>query len=153
MRRRAGRHGSGPLSRAEGIPGGAGLDPTVRVPILGTCALVIGTLAFAHRPLRQTQRRYSASTLLELRERFYGPRRRRARRTLRARLLEPRRGEEPDHREVAQFFERLGYGRGCFAASPAARTAGASSRNSVSRNSRAAASTSSGGSVGEVNSP
>ncbi len=86
----------------------AGLDPTVWVPILGTWALVIGTLAFAYWQLRQTQRLHSTSTLLDLRERFFGPRLSFARRALAVWLLDPHRPEDPDSWEVAVFFELLG---------------------------------------------
>ena len=86
----------------------AGLDLTVWVPILGTWVLVIGTLAFAYWQLRQAQRLHSTSTLLDLRERFFSPRLRRARKELSAWLLSEPRGEEPENWEVALFFELLG---------------------------------------------
>ena len=86
----------------------AGLDPTIWIPILATWVLAIGTLVFAYWQLRQNQRLHSASTLLELRERFYGPRLQQARRTLSAWLLSGDRTNEPDNWEVALFFELLG---------------------------------------------
>lgn len=86
----------------------ASIDLTVWVPILGTWVLVVGTLAFAYWQLRQNQRLHSTSTLLDLRERFYTPRLRSARKTLSAWLLSPRHDEEPENWEVAIFFELLG---------------------------------------------
>jgi hypothetical protein len=86
----------------------SGIDLTVWVPIIATWVLVVGTLAFAYWQLRQNQRLHSTSTLLDLRERFYGPRLRQARRTLSAWLLQADRVEEPDNWEVAIFFELLG---------------------------------------------
>jgi len=83
-------------------------DLTIWVPILGTWALVVGTLAFAYWQLRQNQRLHSTSTLLDLRERFFTPRLRKARRELSTWLLNPVPGEEPNNWEVALFFELLG---------------------------------------------
>jgi hypothetical protein len=85
----------------------AGIDLTIWVPILGTWALVVGTLAFAYWQLRQNQRLHSTSTLLDLRERFFGLRMRQARRSLSTWLRADLRGEEPDNWEVAVFFELL----------------------------------------------
>ena len=85
----------------------AGIDWTVWVPILGTWALVIGTLAFAYWQLRQNQRLHSTSTLLDLRERYYSQRLRQARRSLSTWLLSDRRSEEPENWEVVIFFELL----------------------------------------------
>jgi hypothetical protein len=86
----------------------AGVDLSVWVPIIGTWVLVAGTLGFAYWQLRQTQRLHSATTLLDLRERFYSPRLRQARRALSAWLIAPDRGEEPENWEVGVFFELLG---------------------------------------------
>jgi len=86
----------------------ADIDWTLWAPILGTWVLVIGTLAFAYWQLRQNQRLHSTSTLLELRERFYNPRLRQARKSLSTWLLDPNRGEEPGNFEVGIFFELLG---------------------------------------------
>ncbi len=85
------------------------LDPATWAALIGTWVLVVGTLAFAYWQLRQTQRLHSASTLLDLRERFYNPRMQQARRELSAWLLRPHpRGEEPNNWEVGLFFEMLG---------------------------------------------
>jgi hypothetical protein len=70
--------------------------------------LVIGTLFFAYWQLRQAQRLHSSTTLLELRERFYNPRLRQARKELSTWLLKSDRGEEPDDWEVGIFFELMG---------------------------------------------
>ena len=86
----------------------AGIDLSVWVPILATWILVVGTLAFAYWQLRQNQRLHSTSTLLDLRDRFYGLRMRQARQTLSSWLLKTERGKEPDNWEVALFFELLG---------------------------------------------
>ncbi len=87
----------------------ATLDLATWAALIGTWILVVGTLLFAYWQLRQTQRLHSASTLLDLRERFYGPRMRQARRDLSAWLLRTApRGEEPDNWEVGLFFEMLG---------------------------------------------
>ncbi len=85
------------------------LDPATWAALIGTWVLVVGTLMFAYWQLRQTQRLHSASTLLELRERFFAPRMRQARRDLSSWLLRPApRGDEPDNWEVGLFFEMLG---------------------------------------------
>jgi len=86
----------------------ADLDPTIWVPIIGTWVLVVGTLAFAYWQLRQNQRLHSSSTLLDLRERFFSPRMKKARKDLSSWLLRPVEGEEPENWEVALFFELLG---------------------------------------------
>ena len=86
----------------------AGIDLTIWIPILATWVLAIGTLAFAYWQLRQDQRLHSASTLLDLRERFFSLRIRKARKALSTWLLSARRGEEPENWEVALFFELLG---------------------------------------------
>jgi hypothetical protein len=86
----------------------AGVDLSVWIPILATWVLVVGTLAFAYWQLRQAQRLHSTTTLLDLRDRFYGPRTRQARKTLAAWLLKTDRGEEPENWEVALFFELVG---------------------------------------------
>jgi hypothetical protein len=84
------------------------MDATTWATILGTWVLVVGTLAFAYWQLRQAQRLHSATTILELRERFYSPRLRQARRELSSWLLHSERGEEPEDWEVAIFFELMG---------------------------------------------
>ncbi len=76
--------------------------------LVGTWVLVVGTLAFAYWQLRQTQRLHTASTLLDLRERFFNPRLRLARRELSAWLLQNPRGPEVENWEVALFFQLLG---------------------------------------------
>ncbi|MGC2034374.1 MAG: hypothetical protein WA761_02875 [Thermoplasmata archaeon] len=84
------------------------LDVTTWATILGTWLLVIGTLGFAYWQLRQAQRLHSSTTLLDLRERFYSPRMRQARKDLSTWLLKEQRGEEPDDWEVGIFFELIG---------------------------------------------
>ncbi len=84
------------------------IDLTTWAALIGTWVLVVGTLAFAYWQLRQNQRLHSASTLLDLRERFYGPRMREARRELATWLLKDDRGEEIENWEVGVFFELLG---------------------------------------------
>jgi hypothetical protein len=78
------------------------------VALIGTWVLVVGTLGFAYWQLRQSQRLHSASTLLDLRERFFNPRMQTARRELSTWLLRPDRGEEPDNWEVGLFFQLIG---------------------------------------------
>jgi hypothetical protein len=85
------------------------IDPITLVTVVGTWALVVGTLAFAYSQLRQAQRLHSATTLLDLRERFYSPRMRQARQALSSWLLKSDRGEEIDNWEVAIFFELMGF--------------------------------------------
>lgn len=84
------------------------LDPATWAALIGTWVLVVGTLVFAYWQLRQTQRLHSASTLLDLRERFYSPRMREARRELSTWLLRSDRGEEIENWEVGLFFELIG---------------------------------------------
>jgi len=84
------------------------IDLTIWVPIIGTWVLVIGTLAFAYWQVRQAGRLHSATTLLDLRERFYNPRLRMTRRNISTWLLSTERGPEPENWEVALFFEMLG---------------------------------------------
>ena len=84
------------------------LDPATWAALIGTWVLVVGTLAFAYWQLRQSQRLHSATTLLDLRERFYAPRFLKARRDLSTWLTSSQRPEEPDSWEVAIFFELLG---------------------------------------------
>ncbi len=86
----------------------ASFDWITWAALVGTWVLVVGTLAFAYWQLRQTQRLHSASTLLDLRERFFSPRLRQARRELSSWLLRPDRGEEPDNWEVGLFFQLIG---------------------------------------------
>jgi len=86
----------------------AGIDLSVWIPITATWILVVGTLAFAYWQLRQNQRLHSTTTLLDLRDRFYSPRMRQARKTLGAWLVRNDRGEEPENWEVALFFELMG---------------------------------------------
>lgn len=84
------------------------LDLATWAALIGTWVLVVGTLAFAYWQLRQTQRLHSATTLLDLRERFYNPRMIQARRELSTWLLRRDRGEEPENWEVGLFFQLLG---------------------------------------------
>lgn len=84
------------------------LDLTTWATLLGTWALVVGTLGFAYWQLRQAQRLHSATTLLDLRERWYSPRLRDSRRTLSHWLVQSKRDEEPEDWEVGVFFELLG---------------------------------------------
>src|SRR5579863_4107083 len=84
------------------------LDVTTWATIIGTWVLVAGTLGFAYWQLRQAQRLHSSTTLLDLRERFYSPRMRQARKELSAWLLHEARGEEPEDWEVGIFFELMG---------------------------------------------
>lgn len=86
----------------------SGVDVTLWVPILATWVLAVGTLAFAYWQLRQNQRLHSASTLLDLRERFFSPRLQRSRRAVSTWLLKTDRGEDPNDWEVTFFFELLG---------------------------------------------
>jgi hypothetical protein len=85
-----------------------GLDFESWATILGTWILVVGTLGFAYWQLRQAQRLHSSTTILDLRERFYNPRMRQARKELSTWLLKDVRGEEPDDWEVGIFFELMG---------------------------------------------
>lgn len=87
----------------------ATFDLTVWATIVGTWVLVVGTLIFAYWQLRQAQRLHSATTLLDLRERYYGPRLRRARHQLSSWLLSERRTDDSDNWEVGVFFEQLGF--------------------------------------------
>jgi hypothetical protein len=84
------------------------LDLPTIATIVGTWVLVVGTLAFAYWQLRQAQRLHSATTLLELRERFYSERLRQARRELSSWLLQSPRGPETENWEVGIFFELMG---------------------------------------------
>jgi len=86
----------------------AGIDLGLWIPIGATWVLALGTLAFAYWQLRQNQRLHSTTTLLDLRDRFYGPRMRLARKTLSNWLDQEHRGEEPDNWEVSLFFELMG---------------------------------------------
>ncbi|HXY47490.1 MAG TPA: hypothetical protein VEK13_06315 [Thermoplasmata archaeon] len=86
----------------------ASIDLSIWITILATWVLAVGTLAFAYWQLRQNQRLHSTTTLLDLRDRFYSPRMRQARRALSAWLLRNDRGEEPENWEVALFFELVG---------------------------------------------
>jgi len=86
----------------------SGFDLGYWIPILATMVLALGTLAFAYWQLRQNQRLHSTTTLLDLRDRFYGQRMRQARKTLSTWLLRTDRGEEPENWEVALFFELMG---------------------------------------------
>jgi len=86
----------------------AGIDLSIWIPIFATWILVVGTLAFAYWQLRQNQRLHSTTTLLDLRDRFYSPRMRQARRTLATWLIAADRGDEPDNWEVGLYFELIG---------------------------------------------
>ncbi len=83
-------------------------DLVTTATLVGTWVLVVGTLAFAYWQLRQARRLHSATTLLDLRERFYGARMRVARREVSRWLLAPDPGKEPDNWELAIFFELIG---------------------------------------------
>lgn len=87
----------------------AALDLAGWATIVGTWALVVGTLSFAYWQLRQAQRLHSATTLLELRERFYNPRMRRARREFSGWLLNKSRDDDSSNWEVGVFFEQMGF--------------------------------------------
>jgi len=86
----------------------AAFDLATWATIVGTWVLVVGTLGFAYWQLRQAQRLHSATTILELRDRFYGERIRVARRELAAWLLRPVEAPEVDNWEAGIFFELLG---------------------------------------------
>ncbi len=88
--------------------GVSGADLLIWIPIIGTLALAVGTLVFAYWQLRQSQHLHSATTLLDLRERFYSPRLLQARRELSTWLLGTDRTDAPLNWEVAVFFELLG---------------------------------------------
>ncbi len=85
-----------------------GTDWLIWIPILGTLGLAVGTLAFSYWQLRQNQHLHSATTLLDLRERFYSPRLLVARHELSTWLLGNDRKSEPENWEVVIFFELLG---------------------------------------------
>jgi hypothetical protein len=84
------------------------LDLATWITILATWVLAVGTLAFAYWQLRQNQRLHSASTLLDLRERFFSPRLQRSRKAISTWLLKSDRKDEPTDWEVTFFFELLG---------------------------------------------
>ena len=84
------------------------LDLATWVTILATWVLAVGTLAFAYWQLRQNQRLHSASTLLDMRERFYSPRLQRSRKSVSTWLLKSDRRDEPTDWEVTFFFELHG---------------------------------------------
>ena len=86
----------------------SGPDLVTWVTILATWVLAVGTLAFAYWQLRQSQRLHSASTLLDMRERFFSPRLQRSRKAISSWLLRSDRSEEPTDWEVTFFFELLG---------------------------------------------
>ena len=75
--------------------------------LVGTWALVVGTLVLMYWQTRQNQHLNSANAVMNLRERFDGSRMRAARRHLADRLL---RGAHQDiaNVEVATFFELVG---------------------------------------------
>lgn len=85
-----------------------GPDLATWTTIVGTWVLVVGTLAFAYWQLRQAQRLHSATTILELRERFFSARLREARAQLARWLLNQESTEDPENWEVGIFFELLG---------------------------------------------
>ncbi len=87
----------------------AALDVAEWATIIGTWVLVVGTLSFAYWQLRQAQRLHSATTVLELRERFYSPRMRKARREFSTWLLDKARHDDATNWEVGVFFEQLGF--------------------------------------------
>ncbi len=86
----------------------SGIALTVWIPILATWVLAIGTLIFAYWQLRQSQRLHSATTLLDLRERFYSARLQRSRRAMSAWLLKPDPHDDPTDWEATFFLELLG---------------------------------------------
>jgi len=85
------------------------LDFVTWATVIGTWVLVVGTLAFAYWQLRQAQRLHSATTLLDLRERYYSARMRVARHDLASWLLNPDRRDDFQNWEVGVFFELMGY--------------------------------------------
>ncbi len=85
------------------------LDTATWATIAGTWVLVVGTLSFAYWQLRQAQRLHSATTLLDLRERFYSPRMRLARAELSRWLLRSPPTGEIGNWEVTHFFELMGF--------------------------------------------
>jgi hypothetical protein len=85
------------------------IDLTIWAPIIATWNLVVGTLGLAYWQLRQASRLHSASTLLDLRERFYSDRMRQARRELAGWMLKSDRGPEVDNWEVGIFLEMIGF--------------------------------------------
>jgi hypothetical protein len=89
--------------------GVATLDVTTWATIVGTWALVVGTLAFAYWQLRQSQRLHSSTTLLDLRERFYNPRMKEARKELAGCLTKGLASSEIDNWEVPIYFELMGF--------------------------------------------
>ena len=84
------------------------LDPVTLTALAGTWILVVGTLLFAYWQLRQSQLLHSATTLLDLRERFYNARMTLARKELSTWLLSSNRTEDPGNWEVVLFFQLLG---------------------------------------------
>jgi len=85
------------------------LDLAEWATIVGTWVLVVGTLTFAYWQLRQAQRLHSATTVLELRERYYSPRMRKARKQFSTWLLDKARHDDSENWEVGVFFEQLGF--------------------------------------------
>ncbi len=87
----------------------SGIDLEGWATILGTWILVVGTLAFAYWQLRQAGRLHSATTILDLRERFYSGRMRHARRDLARWFLKTPGSTEIENFEVGVFFELMGH--------------------------------------------
>jgi hypothetical protein len=85
------------------------IDPLTLAALAGTWILVVGTLVFAYWQIRQAGRLHSASTLLDLRERFYNDRMRQARQELSEWLLRGDRDAEIENWEVGIFFELMGF--------------------------------------------
>lgn len=75
--------------------------------LLGTWALVVGTLVLMYWQTRTTQNLNSANAVMQLRERFDGARMRAARRHLSERLLRQEH-EDIASMEVVTFFELVG---------------------------------------------
>jgi hypothetical protein len=75
--------------------------------LLGTWALVVGTLVLMFWQTLQAQRLNSANAVMNLRERFDGPRMRASRRHVSERLLKQAH-QDISNLEVATFFELVG---------------------------------------------
>jgi hypothetical protein len=85
------------------------LDFVTWATILGTWILVVGTLAFAYWQLRQAHQLHSSTLILDLRDRYFAPQMRVARRELSTWLVRTERGPEVDNWEVGFFFELIGF--------------------------------------------
>jgi hypothetical protein len=85
-----------------------GIDLGTLTALVGTWVLVVGTLAFAYWQTRQARRINSASTILDLRERFDAPPMRVARRQLALELLGEDANKEIENFDVYLFFQLVG---------------------------------------------